>query len=177
MKQRRQSTDLSGLLVLLLFTVFAVCVLLVLQTGAGVYRRLTARDEASYSARTAVQYIATRVRQADTAGNVLAGTFDAEPVQPGEEESVACQGDTLFLVEEIGGERYCTRLYCAGGYLRELFGAAGEAFAPEDGEAVLPAQQLQAARSGNRLEISLTQADGTVQRIVFCIRSEEEAPA
>jgi hypothetical protein len=172
MKQNRQGTGVSSLLVLLLFTAFAVCVLLVLQTGAGVYRRLTERGEASYSTRTAVQYLITRVHQADTAGNVLVGAFDAQP-----SGGTAQQGDTLFLVEEIDGEPYCTRLYCAGGYLRELFSAMDEAFVPEDGEAVLPAQQLQAQRSGDRLELELTQTDGTVQQIVLCIRSEEEASA
>jgi hypothetical protein len=103
---------------------------------------------------------------------VLVGAFDAQPSGGAEQ-----QGDTLFLVEEINGERYCTRLYCAGGYLRELFSAQDETFVPEDGEAVLPAQQLQARRSGDRLELELTQTDGIVERIVLCIRSEEEAPA
>jgi hypothetical protein len=42
---------------------------------------------------------------------------------------------------------------------------------------VLPAEQLQARRSGDRLELELTQTDGTVQQIVLCIRSEEEASA
>jgi hypothetical protein len=172
MKQNRQGTGVSSLLVLLLFTAFAVCVLLVLQTGAGDYRRLTDRDEASYSKRTAVQYIITRVHQADTAGNVLVGTFDALPGSSEEQ-----QGDTLFLVEDIDGESYCTRLYCADGYLRELFSAQEETFVPGDGEAVLPALQLQARRSGDRLELELTQTDGTVQQIVLCIRSEEEASA
>ena len=56
----RHHTD--GLVGLLLFGVFAVCVLSVLLTGAKAYRRLTERDQAAYNRRTAAQYIATRVR-------------------------------------------------------------------------------------------------------------------
>ena len=39
---------MDGVFVLLLFCVFAVCVLSVLLTGAGAYRRLTERDRVSY---------------------------------------------------------------------------------------------------------------------------------
>ena len=51
-----------GLAALLLFGLFAFCVLAVLLTGAGAYRRLTARDQAAYEWRSCTQYIATRVR-------------------------------------------------------------------------------------------------------------------
>ena len=90
---------MEGLLVLLLFGVFAACVLSVLLMGAGRYRVLTERDDASYSWRTAAQYLTTRVRQADTADGVRVGAFDG-----GEGE------DTLFLTEQIDGVAYTTRV-------------------------------------------------------------------
>lgn len=75
MKRRGIQHHLDGLLALLLFGVFTVCVLSVLLTGARAYRRLTVRDQASYSRRTCAQYITTRVRQADCLGGVTVEPF------------------------------------------------------------------------------------------------------
>jgi hypothetical protein len=35
---------------------------------------------------------------------------------------------------------------------------------------------LQVTRSGDLLNVELTQTDGTTRQIVLCVRSEEEAP-
>lgn len=66
---------MGGLLALLLLLVFAVCVLSVLLTGAGTYQTLTRRDQDSYDRRTAAQYLATRVRQADRGRRRRSGGF------------------------------------------------------------------------------------------------------
>ncbi len=63
MKKRPIQHQLNGLMALLLFGVFAACVLAVLLTGANAYRRLTQRDQEAYLRRTCVQYLATRVRR------------------------------------------------------------------------------------------------------------------
>lgn len=159
--------QMGGVLALVLFGVFAACVLMVLLTGADAYRRLTERDRAAFDDRTAAQYLATRVRQADTAGGVYTGDFDGEA---GEE------GDTLFLTEEIDGEVYLTRIYCCGGYVRELFSARDTELSPEDGEKVLEAASLSFARAGEDvLEARITNADGTQTRVVLTLRSGREA--
>ena len=44
MKQRTVKHNIDGLAALLLFGIFAACVLSVLLSGAGAYRRLTQRD-------------------------------------------------------------------------------------------------------------------------------------
>ena len=75
MKKRVTQHHLDGLIALLLFGLFAVCILAVLLTGAKAYRRLTQRDQAAYERRTSVQYIATRVRQADRLGGVTLEPF------------------------------------------------------------------------------------------------------
>ncbi len=45
MKKRTTQHHIDGLAALLLFGIFAVCVLMVLLTGANAYRRLTERDQ------------------------------------------------------------------------------------------------------------------------------------
>ena len=124
-----RKTRAENLLVLALFGVFAACVLSVLLTGAGVYRRLTERDDAACDRRTALQYVAAKMRQADREGAVAAGRF--------------AELDALILTEEIGEEAYETWVYCYDGYLRELFAERGADLAPEDGEKVLAADGFQ----------------------------------
>ena len=120
MRRFKSKHYMDGLLILLLFGVFAVSILAVLLSGAGVYRRLAERDDRAYDRRTAVQYVATRVRQADRAGAVSVRSFEGCPA--------------LILSEEIEGEVYETRIYHYDGYIRELFVSAEGEFLPEDGE-------------------------------------------
>ena len=64
MREQNTKLHMSALLPLVVFALFAVCVLSVLLTGANVYQRLTQRDRDSYQRRTGAQYLATRGRQA-----------------------------------------------------------------------------------------------------------------
>ena len=60
---------------LVLFAVFAVCILMILLAGADVYRRLTERDQSVYGRRTIAQYLTTRIRQADSGGSLRVEEF------------------------------------------------------------------------------------------------------
>lgn len=124
MKER--TSKITDLLALVVFAVFAVCVLLVLLTGAKVYRNLVRQGRESSDARTAVQYIATRVRQAQSVSV---------------EDFGGCQA--LVARETIEGEPYLTRVYCYEGSLRELFSAETAQLSPEDGEAVMEVENLE----------------------------------
>ena len=125
MKQKPIKHHIDGLIALLLFGVFAVCVLAVLLTGADAYRRLTQRDRAAYDRRTCVQYVATRVRQADALNGVSVEDFNGMPC--------------LTLRDR---DDYVTRVYCDDGYLMELYCDADMEMEPEDGEQVIPASEL-----------------------------------
>ena len=57
MKRQGTKRHMDGLLMLLLFGVFAVCVLIVLLTGARAYRGLTDRDRAAVDRRNCAQRI------------------------------------------------------------------------------------------------------------------------
>lgn len=160
MRKTNRKHNLSGALVLLLFAVFAVCILSVLLTGADTYQRLTARDHDSYNRRTAVQYIATKVRQADRQGAVSVCSFEGR--------------DALVLAEEIDGETYLTRIYYHDGYLRELFSSADGEMLPEDGEKILEAAGFLACANepaDGQLSLRIQAPDGTWQELTLCLRS------
>lgn len=146
---------MDGVFVLLLTATLAACLLMVLLTGAGGYRRLTERDRAAYDRRTAVQYVATKVRQADTAAGVALTEFGGTPA--------------LCLTETIEGAAYETWIYYYDGYLRELFTAEDAGLAPEDGEKILASDGLTLSltdgllrfeTAGETLRLSLRSGEG-----------------
>lgn len=153
-----KKNHLSGVLVLLVFAVFGVSVLLVLLTGADVVQTLSERDRQSYDRRTALQYITTRVRQADERGMVSVRN---------EEET-----DVLVLGEDIEGYRYETLVYCYDGYLRELFVEAGLEMDLEFGELILPVQALSLAHEGTHIRAGLTFEDGETRSLILALRGE-----
>lgn len=157
---------IDGVFVLLLFSIFAVCVLLVLLTGAGSYRRLTERDAESYDQRIAVQYVAAKIRGADADDCIFTGDFSG---------TAASDGDTLHLLEKIGGVLYDTRVYYYEGYIRELFTAADAAFSPEDGNPVLSARGLAFDWNGRLLTVTATDEAGKTTTLTLAPRSGEGA--
>lgn len=152
MKER--TTKRTGLLALGVFAVFTLCVLLVLLSGAKVYRGLVARGEAHFEARTAAQYVTMRVRQAET---VAVADFEG------------CEA--LIISETIGGETWLTQVYCHDGYIRELYCAENAAFLPEDGEPILPAQTLGFSVEDGLLTVGL---DG--QKLYLQLDGKEASP-
>lgn len=122
---KHRPSKITDLLALLVFGAFSLCLLLVLLTGAKVYRSLVRSGEESFETRTPLQYVATRVRQART---VTVQDFQG------------CKA--LVMPETIDGETYLTRVYCYDGYIRELFSSDTAELSPEDGEKVLAGEVL-----------------------------------
>ena len=160
MRTNARKRNIDALAVLLLFGLFAVCILSVLLTGADAYHRLAQRDQLSYDRRTAGQYLSTRVHQADRLGQVSVIDFGGT--------------DALVFTEEIEGEDYETLVYCYDGYLRELFALAEGDFLPEDGEKVLQAQSLSLSLDGQLLTAELIGPAGEMQELTLFLRSGEE---
>lgn len=146
MNQRNARRSLENLAALLLFGVFAVSVLTTLLLGAGIYQRLTERDRRSYELRTCVQYVTTRVRQADRPGGVRVEEFGG--------------GDCLSFPEELDGRTYTTRVYCYGGWLMELLADEGTDLPPESGEPVMKLERLETELSDGLLTVTVCGENG-----------------
>lgn len=149
---KRQSTkhQVDGLVMLLLFGVFAACVMAVLLTGAKTYQGLTERDQAAFDRRACVQYIATRVRQADAQDGIAVEPF----------------GEVTALAVRDG--EFITRVYCWDGWLMELYCYWDAAMEPQDGERVMALDGLEmtledglfTARIGGRDTLCLSLRSG-----------------
>ena len=155
---RRRHTD--GLTALLLFGVFAACVLAVLLTGAGAYRRLVRRDQAAYERRTCVQYIATRVRQADCQGGIRVDDFKGVP--------------SLVMDQ---GDGYNTQVYCYDGWLMELYAASDAGLSPEDGDQIMEINSLELSLEEGLLTVKIGVPDGTTDTLLLSPRGGEGADA
>ena len=154
----KKRNQLSGVLELLVFAVFSVSVLLVLLTGADVVKTLSERDRESYDRRTTLQYITTRVRQADRQGMVSVRRIEDR--------------DVLVLGEEIEGILYETLVYGYDGYLRELFVEAGYGMELEFGEMILPLEELRFADEETHIRADVTFPGGGRQSMTLFLRSE-----
>lgn len=161
--KRSNVRKLGSLAALLLFGVFAVCVLSVLLTGADTYRRLTARGDDSYDLRTGLQYVATKVCRAESGAAVSVGDFGGE----------TC----LVLAEHIDEDIYLTRIYCHEGWLCELFTPEDGEFCPEDGERVMELDSISFSLQGTLLSCTVPDADGSPVTQLLSLRGGEGATA
>ena len=155
MKREKIQHHMDGLLLLLLFGVFAVCVLSVLLTGARAYRRLTLRDQEAYRRRTCVQYIATRVRQGDLEGAVAVEPFG--------------EGDALVMAKD----GYVTRVYWHDGWLMEMYAGEDVQLAPEDGEKIMELDGLAMSMDGGLLTVEVDGGDAGTDTLRLSLRSGE----
>ena len=156
MKTFFKNGSLSGLVALLTFVLFAISILFVLLNGAGVYRRLTQRNQHSYDSRTCVQYVATKMRQAPSPSAVSVDTFDTV--------------DSLVISQDIEGLEFATRIYCYENWLMELFTLADGEFYPEDGEKILPLDSLSITQDGDIFSFVLTDTEGNTQHLTMSAR-------
>ncbi len=157
MRRQRIGHRMDGLLMLLLFGVFAACVLVVLMTGAKAYRGLVERDQAAYDRRTCVQYIATRVRQGDAVGGVWVEPF----------------GETTALRLSDSDTGCVTWMYCLDGYLMELYTFADAELEPQDGEKIMPLDSLELELKEGVLTAKIETRAGVTDTLRLSLRAGE----
>lgn len=152
-----ENSSISGLAVLLVFGIFAVCVLFVLLEGGLSYEQVYADGQETYTQRTAMQFLSTKVRQAD-------GQVSVMPLG---------DGDALCLDEEIDGEHYVTWIYCWDGWLCEYYGVAGEMPEPQYGDMVLELSYMALDLNDDILWIFAEDVQGQEMEMQLYLRSQE----
>lgn len=170
MRKPLAASKIHTLFTLAAFCLFAATLLLVLLLGANAYRGAGARAAAAYDQRIALDYIAAKIRHHDSAGVLLCADF-YHPALPAAEAGIPA----LYLMQEYAGISYYTRIYFYDGYIRELFAEAGLDFAPADGQALLPAEELRFAWRQGLIEI-VCRAGGKEERLLISPRSETGWP-
>lgn len=159
MNRKSGKLNISGVAATVLFAVFAVCILSLLLSGAGVYRRITAADDAAFNRRTASQYVITKLQSAPDASAVSVGTFG--------------ESDSVVIEESIDGKIYVTRIYCFDGWLRELWSAQEDELSPEAGEKILELESMKVSRQDELLKLELEEKETGLTALSFCLRGGE----
>lgn len=168
MRSKMRKHEIDSVFVLLLFTLFAGCILMVLLLGASSYEKLVKRDTEAYNARTGVQYIAAKLRHGDASACVQAGSFADK------NNTEADEIPTLYLGMSAEGEFYYTKIYYYDGYLRELLCMEEDELEPEDGQEVLRATSFSVEQEGTLLTVSVGDEEGEVHTLSLAIRSTGE---
>lgn len=142
----KKSASFDVILGLVLVCVFAVCILLTLSAGAGIYKNVSAVMERQFSSRTALGYVTAKLHQSDR----------ADAVSVTELGGVAA----LRVREELDGTAYVTYIYCWDGSIMELFCPESEPLLPSDGQPVVDAVSLDFTVAGELLRIDCVTAAG-----------------
>lgn len=150
---------MDGLIALLLFGVFAACLLAVLLTGAGAYKRLNTRNEETYTRRTCMQYVANRVHQAARPADVMVESFGS--------------GDCLSIIDQ---DEFITRVYYYDGYLMELYNSTSFTFSPQDGERIMEIGGLGLSLEDGMLTVTVTDNTGQNSEMVLSLPGEGGVP-
>ncbi len=140
----RPKTDF--LFTLVLFCVFAVSALGLVITGVNVYGRTVSSMEQNYTSRTALSYVAEKIRQNDTAGSVKTA-------------------DNILCLSQISeNEEYVLYIYEHEGFLMELLTRPELPFDPDAGQEILEVSGFSVSeKSDGLLEISAEEKqEGTV---------------
>ena len=160
--------NIGAVFVLLLFAVFAGSILMVLLFGASAYERIVSSGQAAYDERTAVQYIAAKIRHNDEVDSVYVGSFSSK------DDAEADDIDTLYLKLQTEEDAYYTKIYYYDGYLREILCAEDGGLSPEDGNEILAVKGLQMSMEKNLVKIQVENQDGTYSSICLSVRSSQE---
>ena len=161
MRRRQfQSHPVDFLFTLSLFCVFAVCAFLVVSMGVKVYRSTARYLEDTYSARTALSYVAEKIRQHDAEGQTALTQLEGR--------------NAILLTDEIDGSIYETYIYPDGGYLCELVVRQGTEVFASMGQQILQAEGFAIEDLGEGfLRFTVPDSRGQVLSFLLHLRNTE----
>jgi len=138
-----------SLVMFMLLAAFALLSMIAVLAGVRIYRVVEQRGLNNYETRTALSYIAGKVRAADTLNQIRVIRFD--------------DTEALVLTAEYADTAYETVIYVYDGHLREFFSRTDAAFSPAHGEIIAEAQSFRCRIDGKLLTINITRADATTE--------------
>ena len=119
MKKPIRNRRIDTIFVLIIFSVFALSVLMVLTFGASIYKNISNIARDGQNERTVLSYVRSKIKNYDGMDRIVAGDFHGL--------------SALYVYEELGHTLYNTIVYQYDGWLYEIFTEADFEFMPEDG--------------------------------------------
>lgn len=157
MSKRRNAWIANYASMLALFCIFIIGSLTLMNVGVHVYKNIVENNAENFRLRASLSYVATKVRQFDTADTVF--------VQ--EEEGVPM----LVFQEELEGSIYLTKIYCHDGKMMELFQEEGLEHDLKDGFEMMELDELWIEQQGNKILLTAMD-DGKKESLTLSLRSD-----
>ena len=151
--------------VLALILLFAGLSVALIALGGQAYRSILYAADENAQRRASVGYVVGRVR-----------AFDREEAVRVERMTLDnAELDVLILTEDIDGEAYETRIYCADGRLREQFVSADTALeSVQDGETIAMLTGFEVKQEPGMLEMGFVYPDGQRDVVHAVLHSGQE---
>ncbi|MBQ0136226.1 MAG: DUF4860 domain-containing protein [Oscillospiraceae bacterium] len=156
--KKRTGYTVDSIFVLVLFAVFAVTVLFVLMSGAGVYKDTQSVMTERYQERTALSYITAKVNHYDSKDKIYVTEIDG--------------AQALAIDELMGGTDYTTYIYCYEGSIMEIMVEKGQEFELKDGLDIIEAKSLEFDVSENLIKITCVGENGTTAFATLHVESQ-----
>ena len=158
-KNDRAQTHTADLLFTIgLFCVFAAAAFILVMIGIRAYENTVAHMQDTFSTRTAVSYVAEKLRQHDAAGSVELGQVEDLPA--------------LVLYDRLGSDTYLTYIYADSDTLYELTVREGADVTASMGNEIMQVKDFTIADAGGGFyEFSASDSDGHAVRYLTHLRS------
>lgn len=139
---------------------FAIAALVLANVGIRVYQNVVVANNENFELRTSLNYVATKVRQKDTGGNVRIEDKNGIPmlIMP----YVAENGNSLEAI-----------IYYYDGYLREYVRLAGMDFDLELGMEMIEISDFKMEIDGNLLSMTAQNKKGEKDSLKLSIRTDK----
>ncbi len=161
-KVKSRSALVSAGSTIIIIAFFAIAALVLLSAGTREYERIVLAANENFELRTSISFVATKIRQFDTAGSVSVEKIDGT--------------DVLVLSEEVDGEIYDTMVYYRNGYLCELMQAEGYGDPDLDfGFEAIEIDSFGITGDGHSITLTAGNAGGNTETLTVFLRSSEEA--
>lgn len=143
-----------------LFFVFALSALTVILLATRIYQSTTRNSSLNDTSRTSLSYIAEKIHQQDTGGDIFLGTFDG------------C--DALVLRQEKDQAAYCTYIYSYKNELKEIFLKDGASASASAGQTILKVQDFSMEQMKDGLfSFRCTDKEGQTAETLVAARSSK----
>ena len=158
-KNDRVQTHTADLLFTIgLFCVFAAAAFILVMIGIRAYQSTVSNMQDTFSTRTAVSYVAEKLRQHDTDGGAALGEVDGLPA--------------LVLSDQVGQDTYLTYIYADGEALYELTVREGADVSASLGEQILQVKDFTITDAGDGFyAFSASDSGGRTVRFLTHLRS------
>ncbi len=157
-KDQRTTHTADLLFTIGLFCVFAAAAFILVTIGVQAYRNTARHMQDTFSTRTALSYVAEKLRQHDTVGGAELGQIEDCPA--------------LLLYDRLGDDAYCTYIYSDGEALYELTVREGTDVTASMGSLIMEVRDFAITDAGSGFyEFSAADSDGHTVRYLAHLRS------